>query len=622
MEGIILVKDFAIIMVVAGAITLVFRRLRQPVILGYLIAGVLIGPYTLPTPPVTDVHTINLLADLGLVLLLFGIGLEFSWNKIRQFGLQVLVIGAVEIVTMISIGYGLGQAFGWSTTDSIFLGAALHISSSAIIVKILRDSGKLNRLSSRIIVGILVVEDFAAITIIAVLSGMATTGTTDIGDIGSLILRLVIFVVSSLVIGAVFVPRLIRFTHRFNSREALLVTSLGLCFALALLGEYLGLSISIGAFLMGSLIGDTENSEEVIETIGPVRDMFAAIFFVTIGMLIDIRDIGQFILPAAIVSVVFIAGKVIANTVATFLAGNSGKTALEVGMGMPQVGEFSLVIVRVGTQGGIVLPQLYPVIALATALTSFTTPYISRSTDSAIQALDRLCPELLKTYISRLSDWLTALRSSFSRDSITALVIQHAVKLILINLIIILVLVSFATFSLRYVERLASFIGIPSHIVGLIFGCVLIVLCLPSLSAIWRNLRSLVSEATAHLLRRRLSAKKWGHEALRTVLRDSIVIGLTVLMALWFIPFFSGLFSLGSSALAVPIILLGLAVYLVLRYSFDIHGQLERTFSRTLMGTEYVSASPTARMAKTIRKRLARLSRRFKPAAKEERSKK
>lgn len=611
MEGIVLVKDFAIIMVVAGAITLLFRKLHQPVILGYLLAGLLIGPYTLPTPLITDLDTINLLADLGLVLLLFGIGLEFSWHKIRQFGLQVLVIGAIEIITMISIGYGLGQAFGWSRTDSIFLGAALHISSSAIIVKILHDSGKLNRISSRIIVGILIVEDFAAITLIAILSGITTTGTADIGDIGSLVLRLVIFVVSSLVIGAVFVPRLIKFTHRFNSKEALLVTSLGLCFALALLGDYLGLSISIGAFLMGSIIGDTENSEEVIEVIGPVRDMFAAIFFVTIGMLINISDIEHFIVPAAIVSAVFIVGKVIANTVATFLAGNNGKTALQVGMGMPQVGEFSLVIVRVGTQGGIVLPHLYPVIALATALTSFTTPYLSRSADPVADGLARHCPILLKTYISRLSDWLSALRSSFSRDSITALVIQHAVKLIIINIVIILVLVSIATFSLRYVEYLASFIGIPAHIIGLIFGCALIVMCLPSLSAIWRNLRNLVSEATAHMLRRRLSAKKWGHEALRIVLRDSIVIVLTILMALWFIPFFSGLFSLGSTALAIPILLLGLAVYLVLRYSFDIHGQLERTFSRTLMGTEYASASPTARLMKAVRIRLAGLLQRF-----------
>jgi hypothetical protein len=171
-------------------------------------------------------------------------------------------------------------------------------------------------------------------------------------------------------------------------------------------------------------------------------------------------------------------------------------------------------------------------------------------------------------------------------------------------LIIIIVLVSLATFSLRYVEHLALFIGIPNHTIGLIFGCLLIILCLPCLAAIWRNLRSLVSEATAHMLRRRLSAKNWRHEALRIVLRDSIIISLTVLMALWFIPFFSGLFSLGSSALAVPILLLGLAVYLILRYSFNIHGQLERTFSRTLMGTEYTSASPTTRLTKAIKKRV------------------
>jgi len=174
MEELTLVKDLAIIMMVAGGVTLLFRWLRQPVILGYLIAGVLIGPYTLPVPPVTDVHTISLLADIGIILLLFVLGLEFSWDKIRQVGLSVVMIGVIEIITMICLGYCLGRLMGWSSTEAIFLGAALHISSSAIIVKILRDTRKLSLPSSRLIVGILVVEDFAAIAIIAVLSGVAT----------------------------------------------------------------------------------------------------------------------------------------------------------------------------------------------------------------------------------------------------------------------------------------------------------------------------------------------------------------------------------------------------------------------------------------------------------------
>ena len=261
MEEFTLVKDFAIIMAVAGGVTLLFRRLRQPPILGYLIAGLIISPYTLPIPLVENIDTIRLLADLGLVLLLFGIGLEFSWSKIRAVGLAAPIIGGIEIFTMFALGYGLGQLFGWSTLDSIFLGAAMHISSSAIIVKILRDMGRQNLLSSKLIVGILVVEDFAAVVIIAVLSGIATTGAATFGDIGSLMLRLIIFFAAALGFGALLVPRIIEFTHRFHSREALLITSISLCFIMALLSKYLGLSVAAGAFLIGALIGDTKHSK-------------------------------------------------------------------------------------------------------------------------------------------------------------------------------------------------------------------------------------------------------------------------------------------------------------------------------------------------------------------------
>ncbi|MDY6834614.1 MAG: cation:proton antiporter, partial [Chloroflexota bacterium] len=327
MEEVTLLRDIAIIMLSAGAVTLLFRRLHQPPILGYLIAGLIIGPFTIPlvyseiSAPVHDIDTIRHLADLGLVLLLFGLGLEFSWSKIRQVGTSVLLIGGIEILTMISLGYGLGRALGWAPTEAVFLGAALHISSSAVIVKILRDSGRLEFLSSKLIVGILVVEDFAAVAIIAILSGIGSTGTADIGEIGELMLRLVVFIVSSLVVGALLVPRIMKFTHRFHSKEAMLITSLGLCFGMALIGDLLELSAAIGAFLVGAIIADTEHSEEVAEIITPLRDMFAALFFVTIGMLIDLGDFTEFILPALIVTAVFLLGKTIANTTATFIAG-------------------------------------------------------------------------------------------------------------------------------------------------------------------------------------------------------------------------------------------------------------------------------------------------------------
>jgi CPA2 family monovalent cation:H+ antiporter-2 len=602
MEEISLIQDFAVIMVVAGAVTLLFRKLHQPPVLGYLIAGVLVGPYTLPFSPITETHTISLLADLGLVLLLFSLGLEFSWHKIRQIGFSVLLIGGIEIFTMISLGYGLGRLMGWDVIDSIFLGAALNISSSAIIVKIFRDTGILNRNASKLVVGILVVEDFAAIAIIAVLSGIVTNGVANFADVGLLALKLVIFTITSLVIGALIVPRLIRFTGKFNSREALLITSLGLCFAMALFSRYLGLSVAIGAFLMGSLIGDTEHADDVIDVTTPVRDVFAAIFFVAIGMLINVREIKQFIIPGIIVACVFMIGKIIINTLATFITGHDGKTALRVGMPMSQMGEFSLYITKIGLEQGVVVSYLYPIVATATVITSFIAPYIIRSADSIADYIDRHSPKMLNAYVTRLSEWLETLRTNMGSDSVASHITRHTVRTIAINIVIVVVIASLGNFVFPYMESIAGFLNLRRDAVGLILGLLLLMLCIPFLWTIWKNVRNLADEAAALVLSKRLSLKARRLQALRVVMRDSIVMMLTVLIGLWFIPFFSGMITIGSLAIVMPAFLVAMIIYLVLRSVFDIHDQMERAFSRALIGKEHSSVSGDTGLSGVFRK--------------------
>jgi len=613
MEELTLLRDFALIMIVAGAVTLLFRKFKQPPILGYLIAGLLIGP-TGPFISVSDPYTIGLLADLGLVLLLFGLGLEFSWNKIRGIGLTVLVIGVAEILTMLCLGYGLGRLLGWSTMDSLFLGAALHISSSAVIVKVLRDLGKLDQTSSKLIVGILVVEDFAAVIMIAVFSGMATTGTADIGDIGSLILRLVIFVVATLLLGALIVPRIIRFAHQFLSREVLLITALGLAFGMALLGEYLGLSVAVGAFLMGSLIGDSEHSEEVLDAVSPIRDMFAALFFVAIGMLIDLADFRNFLVPALAASAVFIFGKTIANTVATFFAGYNGKTAVQVGMGMPQMGEFSLAIARVGADQGVLLAPLYSVVGVATAFTSFLYPYINRSADTVSGWLGRKAPSFLVTYVSRLAEWLQALRSTLTRDTRAGQKVRTHLKSIVINSLILLVILGIGTFTIQFVEDIASLSHIRTDLIGILFGFVFLIFSVPSLLIIWRGLQGLVDEAAIYLVGRRESARVLRREGLRIVLRDSIVIVLSVFLAMWSIPLILQFLAIGSFALAVPLLIIGVVLFLVVSSIRRIHGQFEETFGRVFLGEDYVSAAQSPKseiVSPGVLSRLVGLARRF-----------
>ena len=456
LEEFSLVRDFALIMVVAGVVTLVLRRLRQPPVLGYLLAGLVLSPYFVPFYSVNDIHSIGLLADIGLVLLLFGVGLEFGWSKIRQIGIAALIIGGVEIATMISLGYGLGRLLGWSETDALFLGAAMHISSSAIIVKVLKDLGRFNLVSTRLVVGVLVVEDFAAVIIIALLSGIHSPGIAGIGNIPSLVLKVVIFGVVSLTLGAIFVPRIIAFTHRFNSRETLLIVSLGLCFALALISKELGLSVATGAFLMGALVGDTGQSEDVIEVMSPVRDMFAALFFVAIGMLIDISKFREFLVPALIVTVVFVVGKILSNTIGAIISGYAARDSLRVGMSMPQMGEFSLAVAKVGTDQGTLTAPLYPVIAVATTLTSVVYPFLTRYADAVGEFLERKSPRLLREYMVHLNDWALTIRKSFPRRSEEAREIQKKARTILINLLILIVIIIVGTFALQYVEVLVQ----------------------------------------------------------------------------------------------------------------------------------------------------------------------
>jgi len=591
MEEVSLVKDIAVIMMVAGGITLLFRKLGQPPIVGYLIAGLLVGPYTFSNPPVDDVHTIRLLADLGLILLLFGLGLEFSWSKIRQMGLSVIAIGTIEIITMISLGYGLGRLMGWSGMDSIFLGAALHISSSAIIVKVLRDSGKLDRESSKLIVGILVVEDFAAVLIITVLSGIAVTGTANFGDIQSLLVKLIIFVVTSLVFGAIIVPRIIRFTRQFQSREAMLITSLGLCFALALVAREIELSAAAGAFLVGALIGDTENSEEIVEMVTPIRDMFGALFFVSIGMLIEIDQIGDFIVPALLVSTIFIIGKILSDAVASLTFGYDATTALEVGMGMPTMGEFSLAIAKIGTDRGAVVEPLYPVVAMAVSLTSMAAPYISRSTGSVAVVLDRWSPPLLKEFVPRLTDWLRALRSVFANENNLTPRVRHFTKTIIINMLILMILLSTGAFMIHSIGKLVEATHLQAATIGLVFGLGLLLLCVPSFVVIWRSLRVLIDEVTMYLLMRRASARNMRIEALRIILRDILLIVLSVFITLWSLPLLAGLFSIGSAALALPILITAVLLYFVLNSVREIHTVLDREFRKTLLGDASSSLS-------------------------------
>ena len=497
MEDAALVRDFATIMAVAGVAIVVFQLLRQPSVLGYLIAGLVVGPYTLPLlnlpAPVTHTESIHLMAELGFIMLLFAIGLEFGWRRIRQMGLRVILIGTVEIIFMIALGYEVATLLGWSGMEAIFLGAALSISSSAIIFKVLRDTGILHERHGRLIVGILVVEDFAAVILLSILSGMATSGTANLGEVTGLVVRLGLFLVCALFMGALVAPHIIRFVARFRSREVMLIVSLALCFGLALVGQQLHISAAVGAFIIGTVLGDTEYSEMLNNTIAPVRDVFSALFFVSIGMLIEIAVLWEFIVPALIIAGVFMVGKTVAATLGTFITGHDGKTSLGVGMGKPQMGEFSLAMTKVGVDHAVVGAFLYPVVAAASALTSLFYPLIVRSSGGVSAVLEERSPRMLRQYIGTLSYILISTRTVFGMEGEIANVVRRSGRVIIVNLGVIVVSIGLGTFALSYAGELSRGLNTQQGMLGLIVSCLVVLLCIPPSIFIWRALQRMTT---------------------------------------------------------------------------------------------------------------------------------
>ncbi len=598
-----LLKDFAIIMAVAGAAVVIMRQLKQPSILGYLVAGVLVGPFTFDNPIVADVETIRRLADVGLVLLLFGLGLEFGWERIRQVGFKVLFIGALEITFLIALGFQIGVALGWTDTEAIFLGAAISISSSAVLIKMLGDSGELMSTRGRIIVGILVVEDFAAVILLSILSGVATGGTANAGEVGLIAGKLALFTGAALVAGALIVPRLIDFVAKTKSNETLLVAALALAFGLALVAELLGISAAAGAFLIGAVLGDTKHAHVISERMQPVRDMFGALFFVSVGMLVDVHQIGEFIGPALIVAGVFILGKIVANTVGVFVSGTNGTDSLRVGMGMPQSGEFSLAMVKVGADHGVIGPFLYPVIAVVTAITSVLYPILYRSSEGVSGFLKRWSPRVLKTYVDSLGEWLAALQKSFEFNSPSAKEIQRSGRVVVVNLVLMALLIGVGTFILSFSSNLGDFLRVEEDIIGLVISASVLALCIPSGVVLWRESRNLADLLTASAFRPRTAGShRWRTEEVRLLLRDSILGLSAILLGVWAIPLLSRLLALGEFSAPIPIIFIIGVAFVLARSFLKLHSALEGTMERTILGPGEAATDPQTAPGEGVKK--------------------
>ena len=419
MHSIELLHYLAVVMLIAGITTILCHRLKQPVALGYIVAGFIVGPYTPPFMLVKDEATVTALGQMGVVLLMFSLGLEFSLRKLTRVGLSAFVAAIMEITLMIWLGYEVGRAFGWDTMDSIFLGAMLSISSTTIIVKALAELGKSREAFAEIIFGILVIEDILAIVLLALLSGFAQTGTPSAGEIGVDILKLAVFFTMVLVVGFIFVPRLFDYIAKFKSDELLLVAALGCCFGVALLAYMNNYSVALGAFLIGAVIAEARQLHKIEALTAPVRDMFSAIFFVTIGMLIDPKMLIQFAWPILILSLLVVVGKVITCSFGVFIGGRDLRTSLCVGMGLAQIGEFSFIIAALGQKLHVTSDFLYPIAVAVSVITTLVTPYLIRGTDGIAAWIDRAAPPPLMQALSVYTAWV----GSFGQGALSPLVL-------------------------------------------------------------------------------------------------------------------------------------------------------------------------------------------------------
>lgn len=490
MHAISFIQDLAVIMLVAGVVTILFHRLRQPVVLGYIVAGFIIGPHTPPFGLIHDEDTIKTLAELGVIFLMFCLGLEFSLRKLFKVGATAFIAAFLEIVLMIWIGYEIGRWFDWSTMDSLFLGAILAISSTTIIVKALNDLKMKNERFAQLIFGVLIVEDILGIGIIALLSGIAVSGTVSSGEVFSTVGKLSLFMVIALVVGILVVPRLLAYVATFESNEMLLVTVLGLCFGFCLLVVKLEYSMVLGAFLIGAIMAESRQLLKIERLIEPIRDMFSAIFFVAIGLMLDPAILLDYAWPIAVITVAVVLGKMVSCGLGAFIAGNDGKTSLRVGMGLSQIGEFSFIIAALGMTLQVTSDFLYPVAVAVSVLTTLSTPYLIRAADPLSHRLGAIVPQRVARVLGMYGEWLRSIQPR-GQGAMLAAMIRKILLQVGVNLALVIgIFLAGAYFAERIGSYLTVWIAEPGGQKAMIWGAALL-LSLPFLIAAYRKLKAL-----------------------------------------------------------------------------------------------------------------------------------
>jgi len=398
-----LIQDLALMLVVAGIVTLVFKRLKQPLVLGYIVAGFLVSPHMPYTASVADTENVHLWADIGVMFLLFSLGLDFSFKKILKMGASPIISTATIIFCMSMLGVFVGHAFGWSRMDCIFLGGMLAMSSTTIIYKAFDDLGLRQQQFAGLVMSVLILEDILAIVMMVMLSAIASGNSPDGGQMLGSIVKIGFFLVLWLVVGIFAIPLLLRRVRRLINAEVLLIVSLGLCCAMAVLSTKVGFSSAFGAFIMGSILAETIEAERIERLVEPVKNLFGAVFFVSVGMLVDPQILVGYALPIVALVLTILVGQAVFGSLSFMLGGESLRSAMRCGFSMAQIGEFSFIIASLGLSLGVISDFLYPVVVAVSVITTFLTPYMIRLATPAYNALEHRLPDRLIRLLNHLS---------------------------------------------------------------------------------------------------------------------------------------------------------------------------------------------------------------------------
>src|SRR3954465_2745264 len=497
-------QNLAVVLCVAAVATVVFQRLRQPVVFGYLLAGMIIGPH-IPIPLVADLQTVRALSELGVILLMFSLGLEFSIRKLVQVSQQAGTVALLECSVMVSVGYLVGQILGFTRMESIFTGAIVGISSTTIIVKAFQEQKVKGRVAD-LVFGILFVQELTAIFLLTILTTIARSGAITPTDLALTAVRLGMFLVGLIGFGILTVPRAIRAVQRLGQPETTLVASIGICFAAALIALSFGYSVALGAFIAGSLVAESGHETEIEHLVRPVRDMFAAIFFVSVGMMIDPAALAAHWVAALVLTLAVIVGKVLAVTVGAFLAGHGRRTAMKAGMSLAQIGEFSFIIAGVGVTSGAIGGWMYPVAIAVSAITTLTTPLLIKLSNRAAASIDHWLPEPIQTVAALYASWIERVRSS-PRAATERSATNRVIRIILVDAALITAIVIGVDVEIDRLSALVStMIGMPPERVRFLIVLISGLIAAPLIYGLITSARSL----GLHLARRAFADAQTG----------------------------------------------------------------------------------------------------------------